>query len=82
MTSADISRAAGNQWEGFSASPYFLPASTAEGGCYAETCASIAAMMTTERLLSHSLDGRARDVLELCLYNAVLGGGSTGRQGV
>lgn len=69
-------RTADGQIEGFSAVPYRLPQSTDEGGCYAETCASIAAMMTAERLLSHHLDGKVRDTMELCLYNAVLGGGS------
>lgn len=38
------------QWEGFGID-YFLPQSTEEGGCYAETCASIAVMMLAERLL-------------------------------
>lgn len=33
-------------------------------------------MMTCERVLSHALDTKARDALELCLFNAVLGGGS------
>jgi DUF1680 family protein len=32
-------------------------------------------MMTSERLLAHKLDGKVRDTMELCLYNAVLGGG-------
>ncbi|KAK8861777.1 hypothetical protein IAR55_002600 [Kwoniella newhampshirensis] len=63
-------------WEGFSHIPHRLPQSTGEGGCYAETCASIACMMTSERILSHGLDGKVRDVMELCLLNAVLGGGS------
>ena len=38
------------QWEGFGID-YFLPQSTEEGGCYAETCASIGVMMLAERLL-------------------------------
>jgi DUF1680 family protein len=33
-------------------------------------------MMTSERILSHELDGRTRDVMEVALLNAVLGGGS------
>ncbi len=33
-------------------------------------------MMTGERLLSHHLDGKVRDTVELCLHNAVFGGGS------
>ena len=33
-------------------------------------------MMTSERLLSHQLEGRVRDFMELSLYNAVIGGGS------
>ena len=64
------------QSEGFSKVKHWLPQSTAEGGCYAETCAAIACMMTSERLLSHELDGKVREVLERCLLNAVLGGGS------
>ncbi|OCF78892.1 hypothetical protein I204_00836 [Kwoniella mangroviensis CBS 8886] len=62
--------------EGFSRIPHHLPQSTGEGGCYAETCASIAVMMTSERILSHELNGKVRDVLELCLLNNTLGGGS------
>lgn len=38
-------------------------------------------MMLTERILSRELDGKYRDVLELCLYNAVLGGGSLDGKG-
>jgi DUF1680 family protein len=67
-------------WEGFSDIPYRLPQGTAEGGCYAETCASIACMMTSERILSYGYDGKVRDVMELCLLNAVLGGGSLNGQ--
>lgn len=67
-------------WEGFSNVPYRLPQGTAEGGCYAETCASIACMMTSERILSYGYDGKVRDVMELCLLNAVLGGGSLNGQ--
>ena len=37
--------------------------------------------MLTERILSHDLNGRYRDVLELCLYNAVFGGGSLDGKG-
>ncbi|CEI61286.1 hypothetical protein FVEN_g5992 [Fusarium venenatum] len=59
------------QWEGFGRD-YFLPQSTDEGGCYAETCASIAVMMLAERLLHIDLDGRFGDVMELCLYNNVM----------
>ena len=33
-------------------------------------------MMTSERLLSHTLSPKARDVMERCLYNNVIGGGS------
>lgn len=38
------------QWEGFGPD-YFLPQGTEDGGCYAETCASIGVMMLAERLL-------------------------------
>ena len=38
------------QWEGFGPD-YFLPQGTDEGGCYAETCASIGMMMLAERML-------------------------------
>jgi DUF1680 family protein len=41
------------QWEGFGLD-YFLPSSTDEGGCYAETCAGIGVMMLAERLLQVS----------------------------
>ncbi|WWD18867.1 hypothetical protein CI109_103322 [Kwoniella shandongensis] len=62
--------------EGFSEIPHFLPNGTDEGGCYAETCASIALMMVSERLLSHELNAKVRNVMELCLLNNVLGGAS------
>lgn len=32
--------------------------------------------MTSERILSHGLDGHVRDVMELCMVNAVIAGGS------
>jgi len=38
------------QWEGFGPDN-FLPQGTDEGGCYAETCASIAVCMLAERML-------------------------------
>lgn len=38
------------QWEGFGPDS-FLPQGTDEGGCYAETCASIAVVMLAERIL-------------------------------
>ena len=38
------------QWEGFGPD-YFLPQGTDEGGCYAETCASIGLIMLAERML-------------------------------
>lgn len=59
------------QWEGFGID-YFLPLGTDEGGCYAETCASIGVMMLAERILSFDLDSRFADVMELCLYNNVM----------
>jgi DUF1680 family protein len=59
------------QWEGFGID-YFLPQGTDEGGCYAETCASIAVMMLAERLLQFDLDNRYGDIMELCLYNGVM----------
>lgn len=59
------------QWEGFGLD-YFLPQSTDEGGCYAETCAAIGVMMLAERILQYDLDGRFGDIMELCLYNAML----------
>ncbi|KAM0482023.1 hypothetical protein ACHAPX_003357 [Trichoderma viride] len=59
------------QWEGFGCD-YFLPTGTIEGGCYAETCASIGVMMLAERLLSFNLDSRYSDIMELCLYNNVM----------
>ncbi|KAJ4502054.1 hypothetical protein HRR83_000001 [Exophiala dermatitidis] len=59
------------QWEGFGLD-YFLPQGTDEGGCYAETCAAIGVMMLAERILQYDLDRRFSDIMELCLYNAVL----------
>lgn len=59
------------QWEGFGID-YFLPQGTDEGGCYSETCASIAVMMFAERLLHLDLDARYADIMELCLYNNVM----------
>jgi DUF1680 family protein len=62
------------QWEGFGID-YFLPQGTDEGGCYAETCASIGVMMLAERLLQldpGNPDSRYADVMELCLYNNVM----------
>ncbi|KAM0327100.1 hypothetical protein ACHAQA_006227 [Verticillium albo-atrum] len=59
------------QWEGFGID-YFLPQGTDEGGCYSETCASIAVMMLAERLLHLDLDGHYADIMELCLYNTVM----------
>lgn len=64
------------QWEGFGID-YFLPQAPDEGGCYAETCASIGVMMLAERLLAtnagHQLNAQWADVMELCLYNTVMG---------
>ncbi|KAE8449386.1 hypothetical protein EG329_008287 [Mollisiaceae sp. DMI_Dod_QoI] len=62
-----------DQWEGFGID-YFLPQSTDEGGCYAETCASIGVMMLAERMLQLDLNGKYADIMELVLYNTVLGG--------
>ncbi|KAF2431495.1 DUF1680-domain-containing protein [Tothia fuscella] len=62
-----------DQWEGFGID-YFLPQSTDEGGCYAETCASIGVMMLAERLLQLEFDSEYADIMELSFYNAVLGG--------
>lgn len=45
-------------------------------GSYAETGASISFVMTSERLLSHKLEGKVRDIMELSLYNGSLGGGA------
>lgn len=43
-----------SKWEGFGID-YFLPQSTDEGGCYAETCAAIGVMMLAERMLQVEL---------------------------
>jgi DUF1680 family protein len=59
------------QWEGFGID-YFLPQSTDEGGCYSETCASIAILFLAERLLHIDLDGRYGDIMDLCLYNNIM----------
>jgi uncharacterized protein len=61
------------QWEGFGID-YFLPQGTDEGGWYAETCAATGVVMLAERMLQTSLDGKYADIMELCLYNAVLTG--------
>ena len=68
------------QWEGFS-QDYFLPQSSDEGGCYAETCASIGVVMLAERMLKLDLNARYADIMELCLYNAVLTGVSLNGKG-
>ncbi|KAH8658847.1 hypothetical protein BGZ60DRAFT_531523 [Tricladium varicosporioides] len=61
------------QYEGFGID-YFLPSSTDEGGCYAETCAAIGVMMLAERMLQIELDGKYADIMELCFYNSVMTG--------
>ena len=52
-------------WEGFGPD-YFLPQGTDDGGCYAETCASIGVMMLAERLLKVS-DSKLSDMVLSCL---------------
>ncbi|CAD0111513.1 unnamed protein product, partial [Aureobasidium uvarum] len=64
------------QWEGFGLD-YFLPQGSSEGGCYSETCAAIGVMMLAQRLLQIDLEGKFTDIMELCLYNAVLTAMST-----
>ncbi|THW75575.1 DUF1680-domain-containing protein [Aureobasidium pullulans] len=64
------------QWEGFGLD-YFLPQGTSEGGCYSETCAAIGVMMLAQRMLQIDLDRKFADIMELCLYNAVLTAMST-----
>lgn len=56
-----------SKWEGFG-DDYFLPQSTDEGGCYAETCAAIGVMMLAERLLQVSrVVDKSRDLMgEMC----------------
>ncbi|OJJ45307.1 hypothetical protein ASPZODRAFT_152981 [Penicilliopsis zonata CBS 506.65] len=61
-----------SEWEGFGVD-YLLPQGWDEGGCYAETCASIGVMMMAERMLQLDLDGKYADIMELALYNTVLG---------
>jgi len=58
-----------HSWEGFR-EPYGLPNATA----YAETCAAIANMLWSQRLFLLTGDGRYVDLVERCLYNAVLSG--------
>lgn len=55
--------------EGFT-SDYDLPNESA----YAETCAAIALVFWTQRMLRIDLDRRYADIMELALYNAVLSG--------
>ena len=57
-------------WEGFGPD-YFLPQGTDDGGCYAETCASIGVMMLAERLLKVS-DGVFSDIILSSLTNTSL----------
>lgn len=59
------------KWEGFGPD-YYLPQGSDEGGCYAETCAAIGVIMLAERILQYNLDRRFSDMVELCLYNAIL----------
>ncbi|BEJ09420.1 hypothetical protein CcaverHIS641_0603350 [Cutaneotrichosporon cavernicola] len=61
--------------EVFSRHAHHLPQSTAEGGCYAETCASFTSMMTAERLQFRP-DGGVRDIMGRALLNVVIGGRS------
>ena len=61
------------QYEGFGID-YFLPQSANEGGCYAETCAAIGVVLLAERLLQLERKAEYADIMELCLYNAVLTG--------
>ncbi|KAI2624956.1 glycoside hydrolase family 127 protein [Hypoxylon sp. NC1633] len=61
------------QWEGFGID-YFLPQGSDEGGCYNETCASIGVILLAERLLHLDLNSKYADIMELCLYNAVMTG--------
>ncbi len=49
---------------------YDLPNQTA----YAETCASVALIFWSQRMLHLDLDGKYADVLELALYNGALAG--------
>lgn len=64
-------------WEGFG-QDYFLPQGDDEGadggGAYLETCAAIGVVMLAERLLHLELKSQYADIMELCLYNAVLTG--------
>jgi DUF1680 family protein len=53
-----------DQWEGFGID-YFLPQSTDEGGCYAETCAAIGVMMLAERLLQVSRTDWSIDIVNV-----------------
>ena len=46
---------------------YLLPQGTDEGGCYAETCDSIAFLMLAQRMLHLDLDSRYADFVEICL---------------
>ncbi|KAI1331873.1 glycoside hydrolase family 127 protein [Xylariaceae sp. FL0255] len=61
------------QWEGFGID-YFLPQGSDDGGCYNETCASIGVILLAERMLHLDLNSKYSDVMELCLYNAIMTG--------
>jgi len=60
------------QWEGFGPE-YLLGDSNEDGTCYAETCASFALIIWCQRMLRLSLNVEYADVMEVALYNAVLG---------
>ncbi|QGI58354.1 hypothetical protein CEK26_000480 [Fusarium fujikuroi] len=51
---------------------YLLPQGTDEGGCCAETCASIAFLTLAQRMLHLNLDSRYADFVEICLYNTIM----------
>lgn len=49
-----------------------LPQGTDEGGCYTNTCASIAFLMLAQRMLHLDLDSRYADFVEIYLYNNIM----------
>ncbi|KAG8407207.1 hypothetical protein J3458_020697 [Metarhizium acridum] len=66
------------EYEGFGPD-YHLPDLQAGGGCYSETCASVALVFLCERLLQSCPNRLYRDVMERALLNCVLG--AVGSQG-
>lgn len=60
------------QWEGFG-DPYVLGDTEEGGSCYAETCATFGLIVWCQRMLRLDLKSEYADIMELGLYNGLLG---------